>query len=101
MNFNIDNNFKNYIISYIFKYLYMYEINKYKLLPLKLCYLLKQSEIDYAIDILNKNNSDLILVKRKYNSDIDIYIYKKNNKIFIINIKISNNEIFNIHQVIY
>ena len=100
MNFNIDNNFKNYIISYIFKHLYLYEINKYKLLPLKLCYLLKQSEIDYAINILNNNNSDLMLVKRKYNSDIDIYIYKKNNKIFIINIKISNNEIVNIHQVI-
>jgi hypothetical protein len=99
-NTNIDENLKNHIISNIFKYLYINQITKNQLLPLKLCYLINQSDIDYAINILNNNNNDLILVKRKYISNIDIYIYKKNNKIFIINIKSSTNDIFNIHQVI-
>ena len=91
---NINDNIKNIIISEIFRYLYL---NTIKLNINILCYQLNTAEINFANYILQELNSDLILVKKLYDSDLSIYFYKKNKKSFIINMKTSSNTVTGIY----
>ena len=91
-----DENLKNLIKIAIFKHLYLEAINSkiYDIpLQLKLCYTLSASDIDYGISILEISKNDLLLVKKLYVSNKNIYLYKNRNRYFTININTITNEI--------
>jgi len=96
---NIANHIRNIIISEIFKFLYINAINSRKnLLPkIKLCYQLNTTEIEFANNLLQEFNTDLVLVKKINNIDLKIYYCKKNNKSYIINMKISSDIVTGIY----
>uniref|UniRef100_A0A6C0ED52 Uncharacterized protein n=1 Tax=viral metagenome TaxID=1070528 RepID=A0A6C0ED52_9ZZZZ len=100
---NIDETIKNIILSSIFKYNYINIINNINnIIPkYKLCYQLKNSEIELAHEILLEQNYNLILVKKLYNCDLAIYLFKCKKILYIVNIKISTIEIIGIYHTNY
>jgi hypothetical protein len=88
---------KNTIISEIFKYLYIKNLNRDLMLPEKLCYQINVVDVIYAQKIVT-NNENLIHVKSIYPADLSIYVYVNNKRTFVINMQISTSQVIGVYE---
>ena len=97
---NNDNILKNLFISEIFKFLYLTNINKkmYKISkPLNLSYNLSDYNFYIGKTLLYKLNIDLILIKIKFDLNLQIYLYKIKNIFYTIVYNYLSNKVISIN----